>query len=138
MFKTLLSILTLCVLAACMSFGDDSGEFANDGECDDPRFIGGGMASGLSNEGIGRDASDCSNLQKAGRIRWERQQSQWDVAQCAAIDYGNDSAQYANDGECDDPRFTGPGVDNITLASDLGIDASDCRALCERGAVWLK
>ena len=28
----------------------------------------------------------------------------------AAIEWGNDSSPYALDGECDDPRFGGPGM----------------------------
>ena len=34
-------------------FGDDSGQFANDDECDDPRF------GGLLDSHLGRDATDC-------------------------------------------------------------------------------
>jgi len=139
MFTRILApFLFLLTLAACMSFGDDSGPYANDGECDDPRFVGGGLASSVSNESIGADATDCVKLQQAGRIRWERTRDQWDIAQCDAVDFGNNSASYANDGECDDPRFTGPGVDSIMLESDLGTDANDCRALCKNGSVWLK
>lgn len=136
--KSLGSLVLLLALAACLNFGDDTSQFANDNECDDPRFVGGGMASSLDNDAIGADASDCMKLQQAGRIRWQRTIDQWDVAQCAAIDYGNNSASYANDGECDDPRFAGPGVDDVMLASDLGTDANDCRALCQNGSVWLK
>ena len=53
------------------NFGNDSGRFANDGECDDIRFVGdrGGAAS-TSDNYIGRDATDCRNLLNAGRISW--------------------------------------------------------------------
>lgn len=136
--KILAPFFMMLILAACMSVGDDSGSYANDGECDDPRFVGGGMAQSVGNDEIGKDATDCAKLLAAGRIRWERTRDQWDVAQCDAIDYGNNSASYANDGECDDPRFTGSGVDDIMLGADLGKDANDCRALCKTGAVWLK
>lgn len=52
-------------------FGDDSGEYANDNECDDTRFVGdrGGSASTTDNY-VGRDATDCRNLFRAGLISW--------------------------------------------------------------------
>ena len=49
------------------NFGDDSGAYPNDGECDDGRFTGQGM--GAASE-VGKDASDCRRLLNAGRIRW--------------------------------------------------------------------
>jgi hypothetical protein len=60
-------------LSACggepVEFGDDSSTWANDGECDDPRFVGRGMATTLLAEDLGRDASDCKALFDAGDIR---------------------------------------------------------------------
>ena len=54
---------------APIEFGDDSGEWANDGECHDPRFEGDGMSPALLGEDLGRDATDCRKLFEAGRIR---------------------------------------------------------------------
>jgi hypothetical protein len=129
-------------LAACVTagidFGNNSSEYANDGECDDPRFAGGGMASSLDARNIRRDASDCSQLLAAQRIRPARTRDQWQVSMCASVDFGNNSSQWARDRECDDPRFTGPGVDDILVPADLKADAADCRALCNAGQVWLK
>jgi hypothetical protein len=51
-----------------IDFGDDSGEFSNDDECDDSRFEGLGMASSVGQESIGTDASDCSRFCDAGVI----------------------------------------------------------------------
>ena len=48
-------------------FGDDSGSYPNDGECDDGRFTGQGM--GATSQ-VRRDASDCRTLLNAGRITW--------------------------------------------------------------------
>ena len=56
----------------------------------------------------------------------------------SGIRWGDDSGKWARDGECDDPRFTGPGVHSILLDSDLYKDASDCRNLFEKGRVHLK
>ena len=46
----------VCTVAAVLAsgqdvdFGDDASRWANDGECDDPRFEGNGMAPALINE----------------------------------------------------------------------------------------
>jgi hypothetical protein len=50
------------------AFGDDSSMWANDGECDDPRFVGQGMASVLLDEDRMHDATDCRALFESGRI----------------------------------------------------------------------
>jgi hypothetical protein len=47
-------------------FGDDAGDYAKDGDCDDPRFEG-LRTTDLAEEG--RDASDCKALWEAGLIR---------------------------------------------------------------------
>lgn len=51
-----------------VDFGDDRGEWARDGECDDPRFEGDGVASTLVDEDLFHDATDCRALFAAGRI----------------------------------------------------------------------
>ncbi len=56
-------------------------------------------------------------------------------AMCSAVNYGNDSSTWAFDNECDDPRFYGPGTDEILLSSDAFRDATDCRNLCYAGLV---
>ena len=49
-------------------WGDNTSEWANDGECDDPRFDGIGMASTLRNEDRFHDAYDCETLFSLGDI----------------------------------------------------------------------
>src|SRR5262245_18386384 len=49
-------------------FGDDGSNWANDGECDDPRFEGVGSASTLLDEDQAHDASDCKKLFDQGRV----------------------------------------------------------------------
>lgn len=145
MKKVFLTSATVCAfLAACttmvgnIDMGMDTSEYANDGECDDPRFTGGGMAQSLSPDNIRADATDCANLLMAQKIRPVRTRDQWSPQMCSNVSFGNNNSEYARDGECDDPRFTGPGVHRILLPEDRMTDAADCRALCRSGDVWLR
>ena len=46
------------------------------------------------------------------------------------IDFGDDASQWANDSQCDDMRFEGPGMTTtLLLDRDIGHDASDCAAV---------
>lgn len=60
--------LSCCGAAIAQDFGDDTGEFANDGECDDSRFEGEGVAEYLTDEHVGHDATDCQSLLARGSI----------------------------------------------------------------------
>lgn len=55
----------------------------------------------------------------------------------AAIEWGDNTSQWANDGECDDDRFAGPGMADILVPSDRFHDAGDCRRLYEAGLIYL-
>ena len=112
-----------------VQFGDDSGEWARDGECDDPRFQGQGMAEYLYDENAYRDASDCRALFSQRMIR---------LVVSDAVDFGDDSSEWSFDGECDDPRFIGDGMAASLLAEDRGRDASDCRSLYRAGHIRLR
>lgn len=118
-----------------VDFGDDAGEFTHDGECDDLRFTGDGMTqTPLMPDDIFRDASDCRTAFRTGkvtlapmfiRLSGERE-----------IDWGDDSSEFARDGECDDLRFEGPGLtETPLLADDIGHDASDCRVAYKKGKI---
>ena len=112
-------------------FGDDSGAYPNDGECDDPRFTGEGMASTLSSGQRFADATDCSAFWNAGGLRLA--DGEYDGSG-AAPDFGDDSGNYTNDDECDDPRFTGAGMTATRLIeADVRADATDCRSAWDRG-----
>ena len=124
------------VHAQSIDYGDDSSMWANDGECDDPRFEGVGMATTLLDSDIRRDATDCRLGVEAGRLRVR------DTAVGTAsggqtvdgIDFGDDSSMWSNDDECDDPRFRGPGMTSTPLLdSDIRRDATDCRTAYEAG-----
>lgn len=49
-------------------WGDDSRPYSNNGECDDPRFLGDSVAPNNVIEDRYRDASDCRALYEAGKI----------------------------------------------------------------------
>ena len=115
-----------------VAFGEDMTDWANDGECDDPRFDGDGMALALTFENRGRDASDCRALYNAGLIHLFG--IDLDLGD---VDFGDDSSRWARDNECDDPRFAGDGMDPLPLPGDRGRDASDCRTLYKAGRVHL-
>ena len=120
-------------LGGSIDFGDDTGSFARDGDCDDPRFQGIGMSlpSGVSGE-HGHDATDCRLQYDAGRI------SLFGVdLDSGYIDFGDDAGDWARDGECDDPRFEGSGMNSMPLSGDRGHDASDCRRLYDEGRIRL-
>lgn len=122
------------------SFGDDSGEYAHDGECDDPRFKGAGMAEQAYS--LGTDASDCREAYLDGRISIRDVYLPAYAAgapyDASGIEFGDDSSQWAHDGECDDPRFEGPGVAATVLDEDIEADAADCRAAFEQGTAVLR
>ena len=56
----------------------------------------------------------------------------------ASVDFGDDNGDWSNDGECDDPRFRGPGMTSTPLLDDdIKHDATDCRTAYERGDLTL-
>lgn len=136
----ILGLLSVVACVACtaasaqsINFGDDSSEWANDGECDDGRFTGPGLTTTpLLQEDVLADATDCRNAYNAGRLTLAG------VATDGTIDFGNDSGDWANDGECDDMRFAGPGMTTTPLLQDdIMRDATDCRTAFEAGLLGL-
>ena len=59
-------------------------------------------------------------------------------AQPATPDFGDDASDFANDGECDDPRFKGPGMATKLLSSDILHDARDCETAWDNGDIELR
>lgn len=162
--RKLLAVALLMTLAACgeapaedaasaapqalaattaIDFGDDNGDWANDNECDDKRFIGAGMtATVLLDEDIGHDATDCRTAYEAGTLQLRSAAAPQALAAApvsgGAIDFGDDNGDWANDNECDDKRFTGPGMTTTPLLdADVGHDATDCRRAYEAGNLQL-
>ena len=109
-----------------VDFGDDSGRFRNDGECDDARFTGPGRSVWEGHEFIRRDATDCRRLFSEGRISLP-----------SGVDFGDDSGRWPHDGECDDVRFVGLGRSVFAGTDYIRRDASDCEGLFHEGGVYL-
>ncbi len=135
----ILSVLACLVAAPAVAqdinFGDDTSDWANNKECDDRRFIGDIMTTILNNEDVGRDASDCqAGVESGALIAWSMVDSVA-ATQCSAIDFGDDTSQFANDHECDDGRFEGLGMASSVGQDMIGTDAADCSRLCGAGIV---
>ncbi|HHG89741.1 MAG TPA: hypothetical protein ENJ90_04575, partial [Devosia sp.] len=114
--------------ASGIDFGDNSSDYANNNECDDPRFAGPGVAGVLLDEDLGRDANDCLALYHSGEIG---------LLEDFFISFGDDSGEWANDNECDDPRFAGKAMASDLFDENIERDASDCRAAFEAGKIYL-
>lgn len=117
-----------------IDFGDDASQWANDQECDDPRFAGDGVAPTLVESDRLHDASDCRSLYLAGSIYLTAEAASDNGS---TVDFGDDSSTWANDSQCDDPRFVGDGMAATLLEADRLRDASDCRALFIAGSIRL-
>ena len=115
------------------AFGDDASDWSKDGECDDPRFRGAGMTTTtLLEDDILHDATDCSAAWARGEIRLAG------VGASGIPDFGDNASNFANDGECDDPRFKGPAMAGQLLSSDILHDARDCEAAWDNGDIELR
>ncbi len=118
-------------------YGDNTGEYPRDGECDDRRFVGSAMADSLGWESTGRDAADCRAAAEDGMITLWDQQLAAEQTVCCAIDFGDDSSEYANDGTCDDKRFEGRGAASLITSGYEGRDATDCSRMCDYGLIFV-
>ncbi|MCS6762193.1 MAG: hypothetical protein MO846_09575 [Candidatus Devosia symbiotica] len=125
--------------AASFDYGSDTSAYANDGECDDPRFERPSTDKKLLAEDMMADASDCQSLQAQGQVSIRTIYSPEYAASApydgSGIAFGDDSSSYSNDGECDDPRFEEPSTASALLESDSAHDATDCRTTYEGGMV---
>ena len=96
------------------------------------------MATDLDRDDIGMDARDCEKLYLAEKIQL------WILAEAQAatkfsnLELGNNSSEWANDGECDDIRFEGPGTASMTSDNDTKKDANDCRNALKFGQAFLR
>jgi hypothetical protein len=134
--------------AVTLDFGDDSGKFARDGECDDKRFTGAGMTgTPLIDSDIRHDATDCRAAFNQGRLSFKgdnvgdssNPNGGSTPTEVTRIQWGDNNGKYARDGECDDKRFIGQGMTSTPLIdSDIQHDASDCRTAYEQGRLTLR
>jgi len=117
-----------------VEFGDDASPWANDQECDDPRFFGEGMAASLVESDILHDASDCRALFLTGSISLV---TDVNPSLSDGPDFGDNVSDNAFDGQCGDPRFAGRNMSAELADIDMFHDADDCRALHEQGSIRL-
>ena len=121
-----------------VDFGDDAHSFANDGVCDDRRFVGPDMMETLSGAPVGHDATDCRTAYEAGKVTLRFPSIASAVAAAANIEFGDDASKYAKDGLCDDGRFEGQAMtDTGLIEADIRHDATDCRTAFEAGQLTL-
>ena len=125
-----------------ISFGDNASQYANDNECDDPRFFGSKVDEILLASDLEHDATDCRALFDAGDIDflpvYRADYAAGAPFDTGDIDFGDNTSSYAKNDECDDPRFTGPGMASATLEEDTAHDAADCKAAFVAGGVMVK
>ncbi len=120
-----------------IDFGNDDSSWSNDGECDDPRFEGEGMASSTDRDTIGKDATDCRTLLESGEVRYSDVQFDPDLTVFNGIELGDNSSNWANDGVCDDPRFIGENMSVSPLHKDIMHDRNDCSYGIQLGTLTL-
>lgn len=101
----------------------------NDNLCKDPRLLVAGVEP--STEAEGMDAADCLNA-LAGGLAQLAPSIQGVVGEFL-YRLGDNASVRAYDEQCDDPRFGGPGAAPLSIADDLGHDASDCLLAAEAG-----
>ena len=130
--------LTTGAIAQEINFGNNDSDYSGDGECDDRRFEGVGMAESLRWTSVGGDAQDCSDAFDAGTITLWDYQSAIERTDCSAIDFGSNGSEYSNDGACDDPRFEGLGSAELPSSEHRGRDANDCQQLCEFDMIFVR
>ncbi|MDR0780730.1 MAG: hypothetical protein LBF16_08560, partial [Pseudomonadales bacterium] len=138
-------MLSLCsvpcvTFAATLDFGDDTSGQAHNGKCDDPRFSGPGSAAVLIEQNAYRDASDCRDLYQRGQIQTANGKSARSTpgaVNAKSRSFGDDASRWARNGECDDPRFSGPGAARKLAQVDRFHAATDCSSLYRSGGIRL-
>lgn len=97
--------------ADSITFGDDSGNYAKDGD-----------EWAYQRDHVLRDATDCRRLFEEGQLT-------------LFLDFGNNSGEYANDDTCDDNRFSGPGRSILITDGHIKRDSQDCVAAYRLGTI---
>lgn len=122
---------------AVIAWGNDTGRYARNGRCDDPRFTGPGVQPPLFVDDRGRDATDCRTLFQQGEVFWRRTDLDRgdNMGSHRGIAFGTNAGQYPYDGECDDPRFTGDGMASDLSEANTFRDALDCLELFLDGRI---
>src|SRR5690606_30604232 len=87
-----------------IDFGDNSGGYARDGGCDDPRFTGPGASGALVTDHEYADARDCQAAYAQGRVWLALHGVDPMAARYDGVDFGDNLGEFPNDDICDDPR----------------------------------
>ena len=131
-----LLVVPHALLAQQVDFGDNASEWAKDGGCDDPRFVGPGMSelafgTSFAQPDMMHDAEDCRTQYESGNVRLRGIDDN-------IIDFGDNASDWANNGECDDMRFEGAGMTSLELLfAGILHDATDCRGGFESNRLTL-
>jgi protease YdgD len=114
-FLTAALLAVVALIPSPAQAQDNSCRWANDNECDEPRYFGtGACPNGTDTNDCRAEASAMARLMAA-------------VPAELRTRLGNDRCRWAFDLECDDAEFGGTG------ACSQGTDATDCRALAIGG-----
>jgi len=116
-----------------VNYGDDASVWANDGECDDPRFSGPNAVADSSRDNLGHDATDCRTSVEAGTATYSGELQPLFSGEYDGVNFGDNEGGFPADDECDDPRFSGTNVAIGANRVNAGHDAHDCRASYEAG-----
>ncbi len=99
-----------------IDFGDDLSTWANDGECDDSRFAGEGMANSVVDSDLYHDATDCSTLYVAGGVTF--------TESSVSTSTGSESGPTRGSLDASDPTLSGYGyADTYTFDGSAGATA---------------
>ena len=119
-------VLAALALAAC---GEELAEADGEGE----------IAAAAADSNTGEIARLSSSETSEKPAAYEASGKPAATAAASQVDFGDDSGTWANDDECDDPRFEGRGMtDTVLLDDDIRHDATDCREAYERGELTLR
>ncbi|QZH74328.1 MAG: hypothetical protein JY451_11620 [Erythrobacter sp.] len=133
MKNAILTTALLLALAACN--GEDATEAGEADATATETAAGDGPAADAAAPGGKSSGEEATEAAATG----DAAPGKADGATQTEVDFGDDSSQWANDGECDDPRFEGPGMTTTPLLdSDIRHDATDCREAFERGDLTLR
>lgn len=121
-----------------IDFGNNSGRYSHDNECDDARFVGPG-AQVANEHHIRKDASDCKERYEEGYIAYISDPFVYEKIMVPEdFNFGDNSSIWAFDEECDDPRFSGPGMASDPRTTEMFHDAYDCLRSMWYGEIRLK
>ena len=124
---------------AGVDFGDDTSATATTANATIRGSLGRASPTVLDDDTL-HDATDCKAASRpAPRPEDGAARGAPDATECRSeirpSTFGDNASEYANDNECDDPRFIGEGWTRCCWHADIEHDATDCRALVDAGKI---